>query len=386
MSKLSYTTKLKFRSDSDRESVLKLMDWQKLVFNECSRTFFELEKRSIVALHAKFYTSFRKSQAQIPSQIIICSQRECLSRYKSVRSNKHKILQPICKKNLSIQLDKRMYSIKGDNISLLSSNGRVHCQPYFYNKIKELWLKYKICDPLIFIKNGEIWISIIFDIPDVKIEENSVTGLDLGVRLFAVSSEGKVYDDKKFKKEIRSLRYLKRKLQSKNTKSSKRHLKKLRRQERNKNKNFIHNISNVILKDISSNVIALENLKGIKRKKHVYENKNAISQIPLAEFRRVLTYKAPFYGKMVILVDPRNTSKTDCRNGKINGTRKGRRYYCNDGTVLDADWNAAINTAFRAHRPISFKIPLDGTLNFCWQAKVTSPIVCKSNRCETTTV
>ena len=375
---ISYTTKLIFDSEFDKESVLELLLWQKDVFNECSKVVFELKKKSIIDLHAKFYTNFRKSQAKIPSQIIICSQRECLARYKSIRSNKHIISKPIEKKNLSIQLDKRIYSIKGDQFSLISSKGRVKCKPFFYKKLKENWDKYRICDPLLFVKNNEIWISLMFEITEVKIEENSVVGLDLGVRLFAVSSEGNVYDNKKFKKEKRQLRFLKRKLQSKGTKSAKRHLKKLRRKERNKSKNFIHNITKDILTDIKSNVIALENLKGIKNKKHKYENKNVISQVSLAEFRRVLTYKAPFYGKMVILVDKKKKKKTDCRTGKIDGIRKGRRYYGSDGVVLDADYNAAINIAFRAHRPTSFKAPLDGTLNFCWQAVVNQPIVCKT--------
>ena len=378
MGKVSYVTKLIFNSSSEEQLVLELLSWQKLVFNECSKVFFQLQRKSITDLHSKFYSEFRKSQPKIPSQVIICSQRECLARYRACKSAKHNILKPIEKKNLSIQLDKRVYSIKGDQFSLISSKGRVKCKPFFYKKLKENWDKYRICDPLLFVKNNEIWVSLVFDIPEVKIEENSVVGLDLGVRLFAVSSEGKVYDNKKFKKEKRSLRYLKRKLQLKGTKSSKRHLKKLKRKEKNKNKNFIYNVVKDILTDIKPNVIALENLKGIKKKRNKYENKNAISQVPLAEFRRVLTYKAPFYGKMVILVDPRNTSKTDCRTGKIDGIRKGRRYYGKDNIVLDADYNAAINIAFRAHRPTSFKVPLDGTLNFRWQAVVNQPIVCKS--------
>ena len=45
------------------------------------------------------------------------------------------------------------------------------------------------------------------------------------------------------------------------------------------------------------------------------------------------------------------------------GTRKGCRYYCNDGIVLDADWNAAINIMNRYKHSNSFDLPIDGKLN-----------------------
>lgn len=378
MSNLAYTTKLTFQSDSDKELVMEMLRWQQLAFNECSKIAFDLEKKSIIDLHNRFYANFRKSQVQIPSQVIITAQRECLSRYKSIKSNKHKISTPIFKVNLGIQLDKRIYSIKGDVLSIISSNGRVKCKPYLYSKLKELWLKYRVCDPILFIRNGEIYISFIFDTPDEKLHQTSVVGLDLGVRLFAVSSEGKVYDDKKFKAKKRKVRFLKRKLQSKGTKSSRRKLKKLRRREVNLSKDFIHRITNEILSEVKADVIALENLKGIKKKKHKRQNKNVISQVSLFEFRRILTYKAPFHRKTVVAVDPRFTSQLDCRTGKKNGERKGRRYYGKDGIVLDADYNAAINIAKRTKLPTSFVVPLDGTLNFRGQAAVNPPNAFKS--------
>lgn len=378
MCHLAYTTKLVFQSDSDKESVMEVLHWQKLAFDECSKVVFGLEKKSIVDLHANFYANFRKSQGQIPSQVIITAQRECLSKYKSAKSNKYKISEPITKSNLGVQLDKRIYSIKGDTLSVISSDGRVKCQPYFYPKLRELWLKYRVCDPVLFVRNGEIWISVVFETPDEKLPQTSAVGLDLGVRLFAVSSEGEVYDDKKFKARKRQVRFLKRNLQSKGTKSARKKLRKLRHTEANLSKDFIHRKTNEILSEVKADVIALENLKGIKKKKHPGQNKSAISQVSLFEFRRILTYKAPFYRKTVILVDPRFTSQLDSRTGKKDGERRGRRYYGADGVVLDADYNAAINIVKRSKLPASFDVPLDGTLNFRGQAAVNPPLAFKS--------
>jgi IS605 OrfB family transposase len=383
MPKLTYHTKLIFDSDSDKESVFEVMSWQKLAFNECSKKSFELKKNSIVDLHKVFYADFRLSQAKIPSQIVITAQRECLAHYKAAKSNKHRLKKPVEKKNLSIQLDKRLFSVrKNGDFSLISSKGRVKCRPYIYDKLAEYWGKYKVCDPHIFEKDGEIWIGLVFNIPEAINEKTLATGIDLGVRQFAVSSEGVVYDDKKFKKEKRRLRYLKRCLQgqaAKGSRSAKRHLKKLRRKERNKNKDFTHKICNQILESVKGNVVAVENLKGLKKKKHKGENKNAISQVPIYEFVQVLEYKALAAGKTMVKVDPRFTSQIDSRNGKMSGERKGRRYYGKDGKVLDADINAAINIAKRTKLPVSFVKPLDGLLKPFGQADVNQPYDCQSD-------
>ncbi len=365
MSKLSYNTRLIFESDQDRDFVMEMLSWQQLAFNECSKIIFDLKKRSIVDVHKAFYGDFRKSQEKIPSQVVIAAQRECLAKYKSTKSNKHRIKSPISKRNLSIQLDKRIYSVKGESLSIISSNGRVKCKPYIYEKLAQFYGKYKLCDPSLYIKDGEIWIGLVFDLPDVIHEQNLATGIDLGVRQFAVSSEGIVYDDKKFKKEKRGLRYLKRCLQGRKAKcsrSAKKHLNKLRRKEANKNKDFIHKTANDIVKSVKGDVIAVENLKGIKKKKHKGQRKNAISQVPLYDFVKKLEYKALAAGKTMVKVDPRNTSKTDWKTGKMDGERRGRRYYSSTGKVWDADWSAAINIARRTQHPVSFVEPLDGSL------------------------
>ena len=101
-------------------------------------------------------------------------------------------------------------------------------------------------------------------------------------------------------------------------------------------------------------MIVLENLKGIKAKKNKYQNKHSISQVPMFELRRVITYKAQNQGKTVLLVCPYNTSKTDSVTGKVEGGRRGCRFYSKvNGLIYDADINAAINIAKLSKHPIS---------------------------------
>ena len=63
-----------------------------------------------------------------------------------------------------------------------------------------------------------------------------------------------------------------------------------------------------------------------------------------------LTYKAGWYGRTVVGVDPRGTSQTCSRCGHRGAAnRRGRRFACvNCGLRMDADHNAAINILDRA--------------------------------------
>ena len=61
---------------------------------------------------------------------------------------------------------------------------------------------------------------------------------------------------------------------------------------------------------------------------------------------RKLRFKAAEAGTTLILVDPRNTSRTCsmCGNVKSELPLSVRIYHCEHcGMVLDRDWNAAIN-------------------------------------------
>ena len=89
-----------------------------------------------------------------------------------------------------------------------------------------------------------------------------------------------------------------------------------------------------------------------------------LGPVPFYLFKNILTYKATLVGKQVVSVSPMYTSQTDCRTNKRDGKRLGCRYYCIDGIVFDADWNASVNIAQKSNHPLSNVLPIDGTLQF----------------------
>lgn len=369
---ITYNSPLSFQSQEDFQKIFNILCLHKEVVNFASQKHFGSNKNSLIDLHKKSYYPIRQLNPHIPSCVVIRGIFECLSNYRSIKSNKHKILKPVIKKSLSMRLDRNLYKLKFNKIKLTSCEKRVLAEIHLYPKLEELLKNHIPCDPLLFIRNGQIWISLTFKIPNKPCEQKLAIGVDMGCKRFLVTSTGNILKDKKFNKEKRSLRYLKRKLQSKGTKSAKRHLRILRRKERNKNKNQSHLASKWLLSSTKADVLVFEDLSKIKEKKHKYQNKNRVSQVPWFDFKRIVTYKAHLLGKEVKTVSAMYTSQIDHSTGEKSGKRCGCRYYSGNGIVWDADWNAAINIANRSKLPVSWRRPVDG------QAKVNSPIVYKS--------
>lgn len=378
---LSYSTILTTENQDDFRSLFRILEYERLAFNEASKTHFGSRINSIVVLHGKFYRKFRETHPEVTSQVVIKAEQDCLAAYRTIKFNKRKSKKPIEKTRLSLRLDKRLYSFDKNNrnsIRITTADGRKTFRLINYPKLNNLLEKYPFRDPLIYENDGKIHIAFVFDTKPEKLKQKCALGVDLGIRISAACSDGRIIIDRKFNDEKRKLRYLKRKLQSKGTKSSFKHRKKLRRKEANKNRNQTHLVANEILRT-GADTIALENLEGIKAKKHIRQNKNRISQVPLYELRRVITYKAENAGKSVVLVNPAYTSQTDSITGKREGLRKGRRFYATNGLVYDADLNAARNIGQRSKLPVSYGNVLDG------QAVVIRPNGRNTNVCKSST-
>ena len=376
---LTYNTRLtETKGEKNLPFLRELLVWHKEAFNAASLIQFHEPICSIVKLHSKVYHPFRQANSHIPSQVVIRGEQECLSAYRSIKANKHKLTAPAVKKRLSMRLDKRLYSRRSPfSIGITTSKGRKQFNFVVYPRLKELIERHEMCDPLIYEDDaGFINIAFTFETKPEKLKQKLALGVDLGIRVAAACSDGRIIVDRKFNAEKRRLRHLKSSLKSRGSKSANRRLKTLRRKEANKNRNQTHLIANEILKT-DADCIALENLIGKKAARKIAkpnQNQNSISQVPLAELRRVITYKAENQGKTVSLVNPAYTSQTDSISGKREGKRQGRRFYSLGGLVYDADLNAARNIGIRSNLPVSYGNILDG------QALVSVPNAGRNTR------
>ena len=180
---------------------------------------------------------------------------------------------------------------------------------------------------------------------------HEVLGIDLGLKEFAVLSDGHFASSTEINRVKRKYAHNRRKLQSKGTRSAKRKLKSLSGRERR----FMQGYNHLLTKKIASlsyGAFALEDLKGIRngKKGKVFNRKR--NSWAYFQFRKMLEYKAQNKGKQVILVNPKYTSQ-ECNfcGFTCKENRKGIIFHCKEcGFQCHADLNASKNISLRGYK------------------------------------
>lgn len=316
--------------------------------NEIAETCFKEKTASKYEIQKLIYHNIREKY-KLSAQLTIRAIAKTCEAYKT---NKNK--QPTFRKYGSITYDERILTFKGltssfPQVSLTLLNGRrtfnlIICN-YFAGKVNRIQGQVD----LIYHKN-KFYLYATCDMPEnTPIEPNDVLGVDLGVKNIAVDNTGTVFSNEKVEKVRQKRHKLTNELQQKNTKSSKRKLKKISGRERRFRTNENHCISKYLVakaKDTGC-AIALEDLSGINTRTTV-RHKQRAERLSWAfyQLRSFITYKAKLNGVKVILVDPRNTSRTCNICGhceKANRKNQSEFCCCKCSHVDNADYNAAKN-------------------------------------------
>ena len=197
---------------------------------------------------------------------------------------------------------------------------------------------------------GKYFASILVDTcteypTKAPIEENTTIGVDLGIKDFAITSNGEVFENPKHLRKAQSkLKYVQRKYSKNKGKRTKKKLALIHEKVANKRKDFLHKTSTKLIRE--NQTIALETL-AVKNMVKNHSLAQTISDASWSTFVSMLEYKADLYGKNILRIGTfAPSSKTCSCCGHINKelTLKDRFWTCPKcSSKLDRDVNASIN-------------------------------------------
>ena len=264
--------------------------------------------------------------------------------------------------------DVKMYFVKNNPKDCRCERHRLNIPALGWVRIKEKGYipttkdGWKIKSGTVSIKAGKYYVSVLVEIPDAKIANNSNDGIgiDLGLKDLAIVSNGKTYKNinksarvKKLEKKLRrEQRGLSRKYENskkgestqKNIQKQKLKVQRLHHKIDNIRTDYINKAITEIVKAKPSYITIEDlNVSGMMKNRHL--SKAVVSQ-KFYEFRTKLKAKCDENGIELRVVDRWYPSSRICHCcGAIKKDLKlsDRIYRCDCGYVGDRDFNAALN-------------------------------------------
>lgn len=312
-------------------------------------------------LHDQTY-DYCRTQFSLPSELttqVRDQAAESIKATTNLERKKHKKFKCPKSKQMALRLTKNSFNIWFDRseVSVLTLNGRlrrkINLPDYF-----QQYFSWRRKGATLSLKKGKLFLHIVFEkeVEDVHCSNDNVLGIDRGIVNIATLSDGTIYSGEHVLQVKKRYAILRSRLQSKGSKSAKRHLRTLSTKENR----FVTDVNHCISKDIvhrcvPGTVLVLEKLNGIREnsKKLRKSERAKVNSWSFYQLEQFLTYKALAKGCSVQHVDARYTSqKCSICGHTVKGNRTTQSHFkCKKcGYECNADLNAAINIAnnFRA--------------------------------------
>ena len=265
--------------------------------------------------------------------------------------------------------DVKMYFVKNNPNDCRCERHRINIPTLGWVRLKEKGYipttkdGYVVKSGTVSVKAGRYYVSAVIDIPEKKRTDHTgnAIGIDLGIKHFAVLSDGKVYKNINKSRKIRKLekqlrreqKCLSRKYenlkkggttQRSNIRKQQLKVQKLHQRIANIRTDYINQMIYEIVKTKPSH-ISIEDLKvkGMMKNRHLSK---AVAGQKFYEFKEKLLAKSTELGIEVRIVDRWYPSSKMChRCGFVKKDLRlsDRTFQCSCGYIADRDYNASLN-------------------------------------------
>jgi IS605 OrfB family transposase len=356
---MKLTLQLQLLPTADQKAqLLETMERYNAAASYAARVGFEHKVYGQVSIHGLCYHEIRERFGLTAQMAVraIAKAVECFQRDRSVC--------PVFKPRGAICYDQRVLSFKGlTTVSLWALSGRLR-MPFVcgaYQKSRQGRIKGQA--DLVY-RQGKFYLLCTIEMPDgAPIEPKEVIGVDLGIVNIATDSTGETFSGAGVEKTRKHYSRHRAGLNRVRTKSARRRLARVRKREANFRRNENHRISKQIVAKAKAtgSAIALEDLKGIRDRVSVKKpQRNRHAGWSFLQLRSFVAYKAALAAVPVVLVDPRNTSRTcnACGHCEKANRKSQSAFECRHcGHAVGADLNAARNIRAKA----VVKLPMVGS-------------------------
>ena len=265
--------------------------------------------------------------------------------------------------------DVKIYFVRNNPKDCLCERHRIKIPSLGWVRIKEKGYipttkdGYVIKSGHVSIKADRYYVSVLIEIPDKPIVNNSSEGIgiDLGLKDFAIVSDGKTYKNinksaklkKLEKKLVREQRSLSRKYenlkkgestQKRNIQKQKLKIQKIHHRIDNIRTDYINKIIAEIVKTKPSYITIEDlNVSGMMKNRHLSK---AVASQKFYEFKTKLLAKCRGNGIELRIVDrwfPSSKTCHCCKHIKKDLNLSDRIFRCDCGYIEDRDFNAALN-------------------------------------------
>ena len=338
MQQITITAKVQIvATDTDKVLLDETMSVYRDACNYVSDYVFHTHDLKQFSLNKVLYSTLREKFG-LKSQMAQSVLKTVIARYRTILENQNEWIQPTFKKPQYDLVWNRDYSLTQNCFSVNTLNGRVKL-PYFAEGMSKYFdhTIYKFGTAKLTNKHGKYYLHIpaTYDVEESNISDIcNVVGIDRGINFVVATYDSKhksgFVSGKTIKQKRANYSKLRKKLQMRQTPSSRRRLKVIGQRENRWMQDVNHCVSKALVENNPvGTLFVIEDLSGIRSATERVKVKDRYVSVTWSYYglEQKLSYKAIKHHQLVKKVDPAYTSQTCPKCGHTERSNRNKKLH-----------------------------------------------------------